>query len=239
MFKEIIHPCSSQELPHRGDFLHILLLTVPVLAHSQNRWHFIANTSCLFSFLLPNHSFLCTQSKDRDQLSSLTFWFHNFSVSFHGCSSRSTPTCASYILLQICVRDLLLTCVVKCLRQAGLSILSTRLLPVRAVLILSPFPPGLCLVHAKVWSSSLTMALSNLTLHAWWTSATTGDVIVFRFLIFCLCPKPLVAVTPSFTFYRQLQKLLGIIKSPCLLPVDVLNQLFSLFLTSTADLTSS
>lgn len=58
-------------------------------------------------------------------------------------------------------------------------------------------------------------------------------------LLVCLCPKSLVTLTPSFTFYRQLQKLQWIIKSPCLLQVIVLNQLFSLLLTRTADLTSS
>lgn len=106
---------------------------------------------------------------------------------------------------------------------------------------LSSFLPFLfsCLPHANVWSASSITGHSNLTLHIWWTGTVTGDVIICRFLIFCLCPKSLVAVTPSSGFYRQLQKLLWIIKSPCLLPAIVLNQLFSLFLTITADLTSS
>lgn len=109
-----------------------------------------------FCFAFPTIHFFCTQSKDRDQLSSQFFTSIIF-LSFHGRFISSTPTCASYILLQISVRDQLLTCVVKCLRQTGLSILSTRLLPVRAALILSPFPfllPAscqrlICIIHHR------------------------------------------------------------------------------------------
>lgn len=119
MFKEIIHPCSSQSFLTEVTFCTSSCWLSQSWPNPKVGDTSLQTPDVFFLFHLPHHSFVCTQSKDRDQLSSLTFCFHNFSVSFHVCSSWSTPPCASYILLQISVRDLLLPCVVKCLRQWG------------------------------------------------------------------------------------------------------------------------
>lgn len=162
-------------------------------------------------------------------------------LSFRDCFRWSTPTHTSYILLPISVEG---PVAVPCGEISQING-AVHLVHPAATCLCSSHPfclsswslsgPRQCLIYIT-HRGTLQPDLAHLmNWHHHWRCGYPEalDLLVW------LCPKSLVTVTPSFTFYRQLQKLLWIIWSPCLLPVIVLNQLFSLLLTRTADLTSS